>query len=101
MEFCERLKILRKQNGYTQEYLASLLGVTAGSIGLYEQNRREPDNDTVKKLAKIFGVSADYLLGLDELSDNFTYALYNEETLTEEQKDAIYQMYKIFQESNK
>jgi len=66
MEFCTRLKELRKLNNYTQEELAKKLGVTPGAIGLYEQNRREPDNETVKQIAKIFEVSIDYLLGFDE-----------------------------------
>lgn len=64
MKFSEKLKQLRKVAGYTQEELASKIGVTPGSIGLYEQERREPDNDTLIKLASIFDVSIDTLLGL-------------------------------------
>jgi repressor LexA len=65
MEFYQILRNLRKKYNYTQEQLGKILGVSAGSIGLYEQNRREPDNDTMKKLAKVFNVSIDYLLGFE------------------------------------
>ena len=65
MKFSERLKELRKSNGYTQEHLAKKIGITPGAIGLYEQDRREPDNDTLIALSEVFGVSVDYLLGLE------------------------------------
>lgn len=65
MEFYQILRNLRKDYNYTQEQLGKIIGVSAGSIGLYEQNRREPDNDTMKKIAKVFNVSIDYLLGFE------------------------------------
>ena len=126
MEFHERLKQLRKSMNYTQEYLAKLLGITSGAIGLYEQNRREPDNDTVKQLAAIFNVSIDYLLGVDDIAnkqsdcpkiiahyngacreheitlDDFSYAMHNEmQNLTREQKEALLNMAKTLRDSNK
>lgn len=69
MDFGKRLRDLRKLNNYTQDELAKLVGVTAGAIGLYEQNRREPDNETVKKIATIFDVTIDYLLGFDTVKE--------------------------------
>lgn len=72
MEFHDRLRELRKNTGYTQEELAKLLGISAGAVGLYEQNRREPDNDTVKKLATIFNVSIDYILGFENNTPSTT-----------------------------
>ena len=121
MDFSTRLKKLRKLNNYTQEDLAKLLGITAGAVGLYEQNRREPDNNTVKQLARIFNVTIDYLLGFDdnfsseptivssynggdsELTfDDFTYAMHNEsQTLTEDQKQILLNMAKALNNSNK
>ncbi len=58
-----RLKGLRNKKGMTQKELADMLGVTDGAIGMWERGRREPDGDKLSQLARIFGVSVDYLLG--------------------------------------
>lgn len=49
MQFSQRLKELRKQNKWTQEDLANKLRISAASVGLYEQGRRNPDNQMLKK----------------------------------------------------
>lgn len=58
----ERLRALRKSKGMTQGELGAQIGVGASAIGMYEQNRREPDNETLKKLCKLFDIKSDYLL---------------------------------------
>ncbi len=63
----EKIRILRKERKITQKELAQALDTSASAIGMYEQNRREPDNATIIKLAQFFRVSSDYLLGLSEL----------------------------------
>ena len=65
--FSKRLRILRENKGYNQEKLANMCGLSASTIGMYEQGRRQPDNDTLIKLADIFDVSTDYLLGKTEV----------------------------------
>ena len=65
MKFNTILKELRKNANLTQEQLSIKLGCSAGAIGLYEQGRRKPDDETLVSLAKIFDVSVDYLLGLE------------------------------------
>ena len=57
------LKELRAQKGITQTDLAKSLGVSASAIGMYEQGRREPDNETLIAIANFFRVTTDYLLG--------------------------------------
>ncbi len=57
-----RIQELRKSENLTQKKLADLLGVAPNTIGMYEQNRRSPDLETVVKMSEIFNVSADYLL---------------------------------------
>ena len=57
------LKELRERKQLTQSELSKLLGISPSTIGMYEQGRREPDNETLKKIAVLFGVSTDYLLG--------------------------------------
>ena len=55
---------LRKEMNYSQEYLGKLLNVSASSIGMYEQNRRIPNIETLISMCKIFSVSSDYLLAI-------------------------------------
>jgi transcriptional regulator with XRE-family HTH domain len=57
------LRELRTQKGLTQAELSKTLQVSASSIGMYEQGRREPDNETLGKIASYFNVTTDYLLG--------------------------------------
>lgn len=61
--FSERLRTLRKCQNLTQQELADRLGISASTIGMYEQGRREPDADTLKDISQLFNVSIDYLLG--------------------------------------
>lgn len=61
--FPSRLRALREEKGISQANLASLLGVSKSTIGLYETGDTLPDIETADKLCDCFGVSADYLLG--------------------------------------
>ena len=65
MDFGTRLKNLRKQAGLTQQQLAAQLGITKSVVSFYELQERSPSPEVLVKLAAIFHVSADYLLGLD------------------------------------
>lgn len=65
MDFSNRLKELRTQAGLTQLQLAQRLGITKSVISFYELSERAPSPDVLIRLAQIFHVSTDYLLGLD------------------------------------
>lgn len=65
MDFAQRLKQLRQNALLTQTELGRLLGVSASTIGMYEQGRRKPDGDMLGKISRHFRVSIDYLLGSD------------------------------------
>ena len=58
-----RIRELRKNQGWLQSDLANKLNTTAVSIGRYETEQRQLDPETILKLCEIFGCSADYLLG--------------------------------------
>lgn len=64
------LKTLRTSNNIKQADLAKTIGVSASTIGMYEQGRREPDFDILQKIADYFNVSIDYLIGKAEKSDS-------------------------------
>jgi len=62
----ERIKILRSQADIERDGLAKAIGITYHALSKYETNEREPDYQTIRKIAEYFGVSTDYLLGINE-----------------------------------
>lgn len=82
----KRLKELRKAKGLNQTELGEILGVSKSSICCYENGTRNPALETVIDLMHLFGVSADYLLGSDNLikvvdNDEITYTSLSKEEL--------------------
>ena len=67
MEFNEKLQELRKQKGLTQEELAEVLFVSRTAISKWESGRGYPNIESLKAIAKFFGVTIDELLSGDEL----------------------------------
>ena len=65
-----RLKELRKAKNMTMKKLGEKIGVAESTISLYENGRRQPDHDTLLKLADFFGCSVDVLLGRASISDS-------------------------------
>lgn len=63
--FSERLKQLR--GNLTQTEAAEKIGITAQTLGRYENDQRKPDSEVIVMLCKHYGVSADYLLGLSDV----------------------------------
>lgn len=68
VDFGNILKELRLQHGMTQKDLAAQIGVTKSVVSYYELSERSPSPEILIKLANIFHVSTDYLLGLDTKS---------------------------------
>lgn len=58
-----RLKELRREKGLRQAQIAALVGVTKSAVSAWESDIRQPPYDTLIRLADIYGVSTDYLLG--------------------------------------
>lgn len=61
----EQIKKLRIAKGLNQVQLADKLGITKQCVSNWENNNIQPSVDMVVKLCAFFGVSADYLLGID------------------------------------
>lgn len=66
MRFGENLRNLRIARGYTQERLAKMLGSSQASITSWENETREPDFQTIRKLATFFNVPMSALLPSDD-----------------------------------
>ena len=64
------LKKLRENNGLSQYKLADILGDSQSAVGLWESGRREPNFDTLCRIADLFHVSTDHLLGVPSRFEN-------------------------------
>lgn len=67
MEFNEKLQELRKRKGITQEELAESLYVSRTAVSKWESGRGYPNIESLKAVAKFFGITIDELLSGDEL----------------------------------
>ena len=94
----ERMKKLRKEQGYTQEQVAKILNISVAALSRYETGAFEPKSvDLIVDLAFLYKVSTDYLLGktnaknpeidFDKLDIGLSSETY--ENLTEAQKVKI------------
>lgn len=73
MNFSSILKELREKRNYTQDELGKLLNLSKNAISHYENDTNRPSFETLEKLADIFDVSVDYLLG--RTSNNVPYTM--------------------------
>lgn len=64
MKFCNKLRSLIEEKNLTQKQVAIDLNIAPSTMGGYVQGSSEPDFETLKRLAKYFNVSADYLLNI-------------------------------------
>ena len=108
MEFRDRLKALRKENRMTQARLGELLNYGYTAIANYESGRNQPSIPDLKKIASIFNVSMDYLLGVNDIRHPYVidddtaefnefrryYALLNESSKNELMEYMRYLVYK-------
>lgn len=75
--FAMRLKKLREQKRLNQTELANLLKVSNGSISKWERGDRQPDYETLEKIADTFNVTIDYLLGRSDSKQEFNESQMN------------------------
>ena len=63
----DRLRELRNELGFTQDFVADKLKVKTPTVSRYENNINEPDTSTLAELASILNTSTDYLLGRTDI----------------------------------
>ncbi len=78
MNFGERIKNLRRNKGMTQEGLAELLSISAQAVSRWETGVAMPDISLLPPLSNLFGVTTDYLLGMDEYEKDARKKEYDE-----------------------
>lgn len=65
INFGNKLRTLRTSKGWTQEELASRLRLTKSVVSAYETSLRYPSYDILIRICSIFGVTSDYMLGIE------------------------------------
>lgn len=100
--FGTKLRVLRESKRLTQTKAAELLHLGNKTLSDYERGVSQPDLDTLKKIAALYEVSLDYLIGADDKKifpdeeDDFQFALYDKvKDLTEEQKQDLMKIIEI------
>ena len=91
-DFGYRLKNLRQQHHLTQTQVANRLNLSKTSISGYENNVKTPSQDVLIKLAGLYRVSTDYLLGLDDEE------MISVEGLTRQQRRLVEEWVRMLQE---
>lgn len=89
-DFGELLKSLRLSAGLTQKQLAKKLGISKNAVSYYEKSLRCPSTDILIKIAKVFHVSTDFLLGLDHEKQTFDLGM-----LTDRERDFLRSVYRF------
>lgn len=62
----DKIKVLREREGLTQAELSRQLGLTRSSVNAWEMGLSVPQTQYIVELAKMFKVSTDFLLGMDD-----------------------------------
>lgn len=70
-KFSDVFKKLRIKNKYTQEDIANKFDMTKTGISYWENGKSEPSLEVIEKLAELFNVSIDYLLGNSDTENNY------------------------------
>jgi len=98
---------LREELGLTRKEVAEKLNIDQTTYGKYELSKRQPDYDTLQKIASFFNVSVDYLLGrtnvrnsnnnIDEdFPDDVKVLMRSVSKLTDKQKEIVKRLVQEF-----
>ena len=71
--FGERLRLLRNGKGLSQLDFAKQISLSKSSVNMYERNEREPNLETLERIADYFNVDLDYLLGKSEFPNRYAW----------------------------
>ena len=113
ISFGYRFKMLRKEKNLTQQELATDINkkynLTYGksAISTYENNKRIPETEALKKFADYFNVSVDYLLGISNIRNpkkiiySNAFHSISDDGLTKEDIDIVKAMIEQLKKKNK
>lgn len=95
VSFGNTLRALRLEKGYSQTKVAQKIGISVSMIGLYENSTRMPSFETLIKIASLFHVSTDFLLGVSANNDGFDFS-----DLTQGQAQSVIAIISEFRKAN-
>ena len=95
VDFRANIKKLRQEKHMTQDELAKRVGVSKAMISAYETEIRYPSYDVLIKLASVFGVTTDFLLGLEKKR------VVDITGLNDEEAEAVINMIAVLKKRNK
>ena len=109
MHIGENIKKLREEKGMLQKQVASTVGVHPSNYSKIEKGEREPSIEVIDKLAKMFGISIDQIVHLEEdtpkevvVEDKTTTEQINLiQQLDEEDKKAVFRIISTMVTKNK
>lgn len=78
MLFSQRIQEALQQSKYTQKEIAQILGISESNITNWKKGENLPSVDVLYRLCDLLNESADYLLGLDEKSDERSASAQND-----------------------
>ncbi len=108
--FCKRIKLLRQSNGWSQANLAKHMGLSQQSVAKWEAGQSTPTPDALAKLARLFGITTDYLLGVSDgiptkrtQNTNIKYALWggDADEISDEMLEDVKRYAKFIREQKK
>lgn len=101
----ENLKAVLDEQKVTQKDLARKLNIAPTTLNGYISNKREPDLETLKKIAQALGVTVDYLLGVEggmiDLSAKEEALIWQLRRMTPSQKDVVVELVNVMTKKNK
>ncbi len=110
MTLGSKLKQLRKDRGLYQKDVAERLGIALTTLSGYECDARKPDQNTLKALCELYGVTSDYLLDVESSVDTLEEAFpegvrmlrrANNEMSEEQKQKLVKYMQFILEQENK
>ncbi|MBQ7669578.1 MAG: helix-turn-helix transcriptional regulator [Clostridia bacterium] len=103
--FGEKLKIVLAENKVTQKDLAKKLNIAPTTLNGYISDKREPDLETLKKIALSLGVTTDYLLECEDEGINLNAKemalVWQLRKLTPSQRDVVVELLGVMTKKNK
>lgn len=85
----KKLHELRKQSGFTQDYVAERLGVSAQAVSKWENDIACPDIMTLPNIAELYGITIDELFKNEEVQSNVKY----EKTEKVNENELVFRVY--------
>lgn len=108
MELKDRIRHVRKRKGLKQTYVSERIGINYKTYSGYERGLGTPSPETLRKMAEVFEVSLDYLIGgkqpegeqsLDDIIDDFKSQMEGRDLTDEDKKKVLDAVMEVIWES--